>query len=219
MTEPAGIAPEPEQIDLETWPRRDHFHFFLPFTEPFFSVTAEVDCTALVTTHKEKKSSPTLGFWHGVLAAVNSLEEFKLRILDGRPVKYPAIHLSPTVLREDETFGITFVPFQADFEAFQKTARAAVEEVQRTPGLNLDTKARRIDLVHFSTIPWFRFTSISHARPLQPTESETKITLGRFQEVDGRFRIPVSVTAHHSLVDGLHVARLLERLESEFAGW
>lgn len=219
MTEPAGVAPEPQEIDLENWPRRDHFHFFLPFTEPFFSITAEVDCSALVQSHKQAQTSPTFGFWHGVLAAANSMEAFRLRIREGKPVLYPAVHLSPTVLREDETFGITFVPYKADYREFEERAREAVEKIRQTRGLNLDPKARRIDLIHFSTIPWFKFTSISHARPLLPTESEPKVTLGRFQQCEGRFWIPVSVTAHHSLMDGLHVARFLERLEERYANW
>ena len=33
-------------IDLETWPRREHFVFFSAFEEPFFGLTANVDCTS-----------------------------------------------------------------------------------------------------------------------------------------------------------------------------
>ena len=33
-------------LDIESWARRDHFHFFRQFEEPFFGLTATVDCRA-----------------------------------------------------------------------------------------------------------------------------------------------------------------------------
>lgn len=36
---------------------------------------------------------------------------------------------------------------------------------------------------------------------------------GKYVERDGRLIMPVSVQAHHSFVDGLHVGRFVERLQ------
>ena len=203
----------PIPIDTEQWPRRDHFHFYNSFLEPFFSVTANVDCTGIVSGCKQSKLSPTLRIWHAVLKATNQIEAFKLRVRDGLPVRYEIIHLSPTVLRDDETFGISFIPYSESFEAFEAEARPRLEAAKQTRGLQLGQEAHRQDLIHFSTIPWFGFTALTHARPLSTPDSEPKITLGRFGLEGERWLLPVSITVHHGLADGLHVAKYLERLE------
>ena len=38
---------QPRIIDLESWPRREHYEFFKPFPVPFFSITTSVDVAPL----------------------------------------------------------------------------------------------------------------------------------------------------------------------------
>lgn len=217
MSDLQTYPPQAVPILLEGWPRRDHFAFYNSFLEPFFSVTANVDCSALVRGCKARKISPTLRIWHGVLRAANEIDAFTLRVKDGQPVRYPIIHLSPTVLRRDETFGISFLPYFESYLEFEESAVPRLEKAKRTRGLELDLDTRRQDLIHFSTLPWFPFTALTHARPLSTPDSEPKVTLGKFCEESGRVLLPVSITVHHGLMDGLHVARYLERLEALFA--
>lgn len=180
-------------------------------------MTAEVDCTDLVLGCKGAGVSPTLRIWHAVLVAANQVEAFTLRVKDGQPVRYSPVHLSPTVLRADETFGISFLPYFEAFEEFEASAVPRLAEAKATRGLKLDLESRRQDLIHFSTIPWFRFTGLSHARPLSTPDSEPKVTLGKFAQVGDRWWLPVSLTLHHGLADGLHAARYLQRLEELLA--
>lgn len=202
-----------ELIPLENWPRRDHFLFFREFLEPFFSVTAQVECTGLVLSAQKQAVSPTLRLWHGVLCAANDVEAFRLRIRDGAPVRYPVVHLSPTVLRADETFAISFVSYHKNYDLFAREAKVQIDEAKASRGLLLDLKNRPDDLIHFSTLPWFRFTALTHARPLKTPDSEPKVSIGRFAQEGERYLIPVSITVHHALMDGLHVGRFLEKLE------
>ena len=205
---------EYREIDLETWPRREHYDFFCSFREPFFSITAEVLCEGILKRCEKDGRSKTFALWHGILQAANAVEEFRYRIKEQGPVLYEAVHLSPTVLRPDGTFTIAFLPFVEDLGAFAEIGRQVLEEAKKTKGFSLDVETRRIDLIHFSTVPWFRFTGLSHARATERTESEPKITIGRYgQGADGKVSIPISVTVHHGLMDGVHVARYFEELE------
>ena len=63
---------------------------------------------------------------------------------------------------------------------------------------------------------WVSFTSISHARGGGREESVPKIAFGKYREEGGRASMPVSVEVHHALMDGLHVGRYFERLQSYF---
>ncbi len=210
---PYQLPPTPAPVDLASWPRADHFAFYHEFKEPFFSLVAEVACGSLVRACKARGESPTLRLWHAVLRAANEVEAFRYRIVEDRPVLYPRIHLSPTVARPDETFAIIFLPFVDEFDEFQEVATPLLEAARLSKGFKLDAGERRIDLIHFSTLPWYRFSALTHARHMGHTESEPKITLGRFGERDGELWLPVSVTVHHGLVDGLHISYFLRRLE------
>lgn len=35
------------EIDMETWPRKEHYAFFAPMSHPFYSLTFPVDITGL----------------------------------------------------------------------------------------------------------------------------------------------------------------------------
>ena len=43
------------------------------------------------------------------------------------------------------------------------------------------------------------------------------IAIGRFSHTNGRVEFPVAVQAHHGLVDGLHIAQFITRLEQVLA--
>ena len=66
-----------------------------------------------------------------------------------------------------------------------------------------------------SALPWLHYTSL-----IQPVaggeDANPRITWGKFQkDHDGREQLPVSILAHHGLVDGLHIARFYENLEQQ----
>ena len=66
----------------------------------------------------------------------------------------------------------------------------------------------RIVLTH---LPWLSFTGIQH--PYAPANASIPaISTGRSFRQDGNDMLPIAVQAHHALVDGLHVARLLKQL-------
>ena len=64
-----------------------------------------------------------------------------------------------------------------------------------------------------SALPWISYTAL-----IQPAaggeESNPRITWGRFQEDwRGRLQLPVTLLAHHALVDGIHIAEFYRNLE------
>ena len=48
-------------IDLERWPRREHYEFFRRYGLPFSSITSSVDVAPLRKTLKERDISFTIG--------------------------------------------------------------------------------------------------------------------------------------------------------------
>lgn len=116
-------------IDLESWNRKEHFNFFSAFDDPFFGVTTLVDFTNTYHQSKEEKRTFFLYSVHFLLKCVNETEAFKLRIEEEQVVKYDIIHMSPTIGREDGTFGFGFFEYNTDFELFAQNSEKEIERI------------------------------------------------------------------------------------------
>ena len=58
------------------------------------------------------------------------------------------------------------------------------------------------------------YRHISHTNPGRKDNATPLFDWGRYYESGGRLLLPFSVQAHHSFVDGLHIGRLAEQLQS-----
>lgn len=199
------------KIDIESWDRKDHFHFFKQFEEPFFGVTVRVDCSNAYIKSKENGHSFFLYYLHKALVAANSVENFKFRINGDDVVLYDQINASPTIARPNNTFGFSYMQFHPDFENFQSMGKKEIERILNTTGLDPATSGENV--IHFSTLPWLDFTSISHARSFTFPDSAPKIAFGKVVEENGKKIMAVSIHMHHGLADGLHVGQFVERFQ------
>lgn len=200
-----------KELNLDTWARKEHFHFFRQFDEPFFGLTVKMECTNAYKTSKQISNSFFLYYLHCSLAAANEIEEFRYSIKDDKVWVYDEVHASPTINRPDGTFGFGYIEFDPDFQAFKSKAAIAMEEVRNSKSLMPAVLGENV--IHYSSIPWIDFTSLSHARSFKYKDSCPKISFGKMTEENGRRFMPVSVHVHHALMDGYHVGRFLERFQ------
>ncbi|RAJ98327.1 CatA-like O-acetyltransferase [Aliidiomarina maris] len=203
-------------IDTNRWPRRAQYEFFSEFEEPFFGLSADVECGAAYSLCKAKGYSFYLYYLHKILLAANQIEEFRYRIEDQQVVLWDSIRIGGTVDRADGTFGFAHYSFAQDFEQFAQLAKAEMARVRGRS--DLEHSDGQDDIIHFSAIPWVSFTSLSHARHFKRADSCPKISTGKLREVmtgKGLATVmPVSVHGHHALMDGMHVGRFFELLEA-----
>lgn len=201
---------------MQDWNRKDHFAFFKQFEEPFFGITVELDCTNTYEKAKATGASFFLSYLHHTLKAANQTEAFRYRILNDQVWVYDTIHASPTINRPDGSFGFSYMNYEEDFEAFARGAETEIQRVRQTTGLVPAVSGENV--IHFSSLPWLSFTSISHARSFSFNDSIPKIAFGKAREINGRRMMSVSVHVHHALMDGFHVAEMLGRLENLLIG-
>jgi len=198
------------RIDQENWVRKDHFKFFSQFEEPFFGFAVKIDCTGAYAFAKANGHSFFLYSLHKSLLAVNQIDEFRTRILDGEVWQFDFVNASPTINRPDGTFGYAYFDFENDFETFAAKAKIEIEKVQLSKGLI--TSVTGDNIIHFSFIPWIDFTGLSHARSFSHKDSIPKICFGKMTEENGRRFMPMSVHGHHGLMDGYHIGRYIDLL-------
>ncbi|WP_046243229.1 chloramphenicol acetyltransferase [Hymenobacter terrenus] len=205
-------------IDFATWPRHEHFTFFSAFDEPFFGLVAEVDCTRAYAEAQQLGVSFFLYYLHCSLQAAHEVEEFRCRIEQGQVYRYDRIHASATIGRPDRTFGFSFIEQHNNLADFIVAANAEIDAVQHSTGLRLNESTARPDVIHYSAVPWVRFTGLSHARSFHRPDSAPKISFGQTYQEGGTMRMAVSVNVHHALADGYHVGLFLEAFQRRLDG-
>ncbi len=198
----------PQKLNLATWNRKEHFQFFRRFEEPFFGVCVEIDCTQAYRRAKELDTSFFLYYLHKSLVAVNQTEPFHYRIEGDDVIVHEHIGASATINRPDGTFGFSYIAYAEDFREFEQLAQAEIQRIRNTTGLEPATSSEGV--IHYSSLPWIKFTSVSHARSFSHVDSIPKISFGKMTTVNDKQMMPVSVHVHHALMDGFHVSRHLE---------
>ncbi len=200
-------------LDFNSWNRKEHFEFFGGFDEPFFGITTTVDFTKGYQKIKDFGYPYFLYYLHKSLQAANTIEEFRYRVEDDKVFVYNKIHASPTIGREDHSFGFSFMEFDSDFETFMISAQKEIEAVKKSTGLRYTDNAKRIDTIHYSSIPWYNFTGLTHARHFQYKDSVPKISFGKYSKENNQLNLPIAIYVHHGLVDGFHIGQYLEEFQ------
>ncbi|MFT3827538.1 MAG: chloramphenicol acetyltransferase [Chitinophagaceae bacterium] len=203
-------------LNIESWSRKEHFQFFGRFDEPFFGVCVDIDCTQAYTNAKERGASFFLYYLHASLTAANDLEPFRYRIAGDEIYIYDVIHAGPTIQRPDKTFGFSNILYYRDFDHFIQEATKVINQVQNSTILFPEEYLENI--VHYSSLPWIKFTSISHARNFSFKDSIPKISFGKMTEHNGKRSMPVSIHVNHALMDGYHVGMYLEMFQELLNG-
>ena len=197
-------------IDQSTWKRAAHCTVFMNCVEPAFCVTFELDITEFYRNIKQEKLPFTFAMIYAVAKCANRIEEFRYRFLEGQVVLFDKIDTAFTYLdKQTELFKVVNVPFAGNMGEYCKTAKQAAEEQRE-----YFTGPLGNDVFQFSPMPWVTYTHVSHTNSGKRDNATPLFDWGKFYERDGKLLLPFSVQAHHSFVDGLHIGRLAENLQS-----
>jgi chloramphenicol O-acetyltransferase type A len=196
-------------IDFDTWIRKEHFEWFKDFDEPFWGIVSEVDCTQAYINAKKQDISFYHYYLHKSLMAVNLLDEFRVRIEDEKIVIYDKINASATLNNKDGLYAMSFIEYDEDLQTFCTNTKSEENRVSKITGLGVNSDTYRADVIHYSSVPWFKITGLTHARNFKFNDSVPKITFGKFEEINNKKIMNISINGHHGLIDGSHAGTYL----------
>lgn len=189
------------RIDPTQGPRAALYQHFRGFARPLFTLCAPIEVGPLLAA-SSAGIFPTL--LRQVLVAANSVPELRqrIRIERGRElvVEHETVDCTCTVARTDGSF--TFCNFPYPEQDFFSQVSSRVAAAASGEGLDLGDQGRD-DMLYLTCIPWLDFATMQHAETGDPLDCVPRVAWGRV--VEGR--VTMCLTAHHSLVDGLHASR------------
>lgn len=196
-------------IDESTWERAMHCMVFRNSVEPAFCVTFEADITKFKRMVKEVGVPFTLAMVYAVCKCANSIEAFRYRFVDGKVVLYDKVDTAFTYLnKETNLFKVVNVPMLDDLKEYCALASKTADEQKE-----YFTEPLGTDVFQCSPMPWVTYTHISHTNSGKKDNATPLFDWGKYYERDGKIVMPVSVQAHHSFVDGLHIGQFVDELQ------
>ena len=206
------MANKYEVINESTWERAMHCMVFRNSIEPAFCVTFEADVTEFKKKVKEEGLSFTLAMVYAVCKCANEVEALRYRFLDGKVVLYERIDTAFTYLnKETGLFKVVNVPFIDNLPEYVALALKTAEEQQE-----YFTGPLGNDVFQCSPMPWVTYTHISHTNSGKKDNATPLFDWGKYYEKDERVLIPISIQAHHSFVDGIHIGQFVDALQKFF---
>jgi chloramphenicol O-acetyltransferase type A len=206
------MANQYEVINEAIWDRAMHCMVFRNSIEPAFCVTFEADITKFKKKVKEEGLSFTLSMVYAVCKCANEVEALRYRFLDGKVVLYERIDTAFTYLnKETGLFKVVNVPFVNTLSEYVELATKTAEEQQA-----YFTGPLGNDVFQCSPMPWVTYTHISHTNSGKKDNATPLFDWGKYYEKDGRILIPISIQAHHSFVDGIHIGKFVDGLQQFF---
>lgn len=209
------IFPPYTRIDMETWPRREHFAYYRNNIKCGYTVTVRIDVTALIAFAKENQLRFYGCFLYAVSKTVNSMDSMKMMLPPegGAGIWKVSNPIFTVFHKDDETFSDLWMDYQSEFSAFYRE----YEHVMQIYGNRHGIKGREGQPANFfcvSCVPWLDFSGYftytgGNAEPaLFPI-----LTFGKYTAEDGRLTLPVSLSISHAAADGYHSSCFFQNLQ------
>lgn len=189
------------------WEREAVYHMFKAFESPLIVLGTNLKLGSSLSFWKENGISPYIGCVYVATRAVNEIAAFRQRIRGEELIEHEVVHADFTIPFGKEAFTIKHVPFSFEFQKFyqnsQKDFSGATDEDDHW--------------VYMSCYPWGTFTHAVQPSMSIKKDCVPKLVWGKFFEEKGEWQMPFSIQANHALVDGFHVAQLIQKMEQYFS--
>ena len=201
-------------LDMQNWPRLEHFEFFSAFDHPHFDMCANVDLTEFYPFVKREDLSFTVALVYVLARAANAIPEFRQRIREEKVIEHEIVHPSYTLLVTEDLFSFCTIKYSEEFPSFVEEATKTIAYLKEH--LTLEDEPGQDDLLFMTAIPWVSFTSFTHPLHLSPADSVPRFAWGKIFEEGERLMMPLSVLGHHALMDGIHMGRYYALVQEAF---
>jgi len=198
---------------LGDYARRQHLEFFRRQSNPFYSLTFELESTRVRARAKEAGGSTYAALVYCFHRALLGIDAFCTRLHGEDVVLYDKLDVGMTVPAPDRTFSFANFGWEPDAERFLFAAREAMAVGSARADL---TGGKTPDHAYYTALPLVPFTSFAHVALPDPTAGQPETAFGKFRESGGKSDVPVGILVNHLYVDGADLGDLYEAARESF---
>lgn len=205
-------------IDINEWSRKNQFNNFINYTNPVFSVGTVIDVTPLVQYCEKNDLSFFITFLYVVSHGINAVEAMRMRIYQDNVVLFDKVHPGYVVLCDDDELKTCLTPVDDSFKVFYDRVQADIIKTKQQHKASYNEGITN-DCYYISCLPWIRINSVTNPYNFADKEQTSipRITWGKYYKNGDRYEIGFDISAHHALVDGVHVSKVIHEIENMIA--
>lgn len=206
-------------IDKKNLKKINQYNWFGTFSNPCYGFNVKMDVTRLVNYSKENKQSFFINTLYLVTKALNSVEEMRMREVNGEIRIYDEINPTFTVMTVAGLFENAGFDMINDYKGFYAKAKEILDEVKNQTKVKESYNDSALFNDYYMTcIPWLSMESITHPLPDNNIESSSvpRICWDRFREENGKIVMLLNITVNHRFVDGYPLTQAFKRIQEYF---
>ena len=205
-----------KEIDINTWQRKNKYEWFKSNSNSTYGVNVKIDVTRLVEYTKIKKESFFVHMMYIVTKALSSVDEMRMRLVNGVPVIFDSINPSFTVMTNLGVYDNTKIEYTEDLDEFYRRTLEALEQTKNQKDLvsKIYNEENRFDEYYITCTPWLNFESMSHPIP-DDIGSQTipRICWGKYTNNNEKYELTLNITVSHIFVDGYPLSRVFNEVQ------
>lgn len=206
------------KVDLDTWSRRDNWRFMRDFSNSWYSITSEVDCTEALEESRRNHTSFFIRYLYALLRAANEVREFGYRPDGDGVCWFDSIGATVPLAVEGGTFYTVLVPYIEDYEEFYRYVKQLSEHVP-ADGDPYGVNRRLIEsgetgVINISATPRLWFSSVTYTFHKPGLGSDWPLmNVGKAVRREGRWVMPIGIYVDHCFVDGANLSEFMEKVQ------
>ncbi len=198
-------------IDINNWERKEYFNHYRHAIPCTCNMTVKLDITTI--KQQDKHLYSTLLF--RLTEIINRHEEFRTNYNpQGELGIYDRLIPSYTVFNpETETFTSIWTEPSETYADFYQSYQQDLAQYGKNKGL-IGKPDMPENTFNVSMIPWTSFEGFNLNLEKGFAYLLPIFTFGKYEQINNRYIIPMSVQIHHAVCDGFHVCRLINELQT-----
>ncbi len=207
-----------EIIDLNKWSRGKLFQLYMDKMRLVMSLTVDIDVTNLKTFSKENNISFFALMLWVVSKVINSHDEFRYSFdKNGNLIKWEYISPSYTDFHKEEESFVKFVgEYSDDVLEFCNRVKNDRKQHKNDNGI---LENQPLNFFDVSCLPWVKYNHFDihvfdDGKFLAPV-----ITWGKYEQVNDRLIMPLTMNINHAVADGYHLSRFFNEVQDMITSW
>lgn len=195
------------------------YEWFKTFSNPCYGLNVKMDVSKVVEYSKNTNTSFFINLLYLITIGLSSVEEMRLREVEGEIRLYDKINPTFTVMTNSGNYENAGIKMIDDFNEFYNKVKETLELVKSNAsvrdGYNDDLL---FDDYYMTCIPWLSIEGMTH--PLcdnnYSSSSCPRVCWDKYRLEDGKYVMILNITVSHCFVDGYRLTNVFKQIQINF---
>ena len=207
-------------IDLNNFKKRKQYNWFKTFSNPCYGLNVKMDVTEVINYSKETHTSFFINVLYLITIGLSSIEEMRLREVNGEIRLYDTINPTFTVMTKNGVYENGGFEMVNNYNGFYNTAKNIIDQIKNQETVKETYNDDTLYNDYYMTcLPWISIEAMTHPLCDNNFESSScpRICWDKYVEVNGKYYMTLNITVSHCFVDGYPLSCAFKQIQDNFS--